>query len=452
MANLSKAPRLKYLIGPSIILLGLGLGSGEIILWPYLTSKFGLGIIWAAVLGITAQFFMNMEIERYSLAWGESIFIGFSRYFRLAPYWFIFSTFIAWIWPGIIASSAKLFAQVFGIAHFEYLAIIFLLLIGAILTLGPRLYKTVETFQKVIVSVGIPLLFIIACLIATKSDLRALGLGLMGVGDGFIFIPKDLPLLTFLGALAYAGAGGNLNLAQSLYIKEKGYGMCAGAKGITSVLTRKSEKISLKGERFSLTDQNISNFRLWWKAVNIEHGLVFLLAGAFTIILLALIAYSTTSGSDTSQGIDFILYESKILGGILGSTLGVLFILIAAVMLFATQFTVLDSTSRIMSENFVILKTEANLSKVYYTILWLQIIAGIIVFLSGYSDPFTLVITSAVINAVAMFVHIGATYLLNRKALPHQIETSTLRKVIIFLIWLFFGLLSFYTIWSYLFK
>ena len=452
MPNLPKAPRFRNLVGPSVILLGLGLGSGEIILWPYLTSKFGLGIIWAAVLGITFQFFMNMEIERYSLAHGESVFAGFSRYFRFAPYWFIFSTFIAWIWPGIIASSAKLFAQSIGFSHFEYLAIFLLILIGAILTLGPRLYKTVETFQKIVVSAGIPLLFIIACLIVTKTDLHALGLGLVGIGEGYKFLPKDLPLLTFLGALAYAGAGGNLNLAQSLYIKEKGYGMCEGSTGISSVLTGKSERISLKGERFSLTDQNINNFRLWWKVANIEHGLVFLLAGAFTIILLALIAYSTTRGADTSQGINFILFESEALKGMLGNTLGILFIITVAVMLFATQFTVLDSTSRIMSENFVILKPEVNLSKVYYTILWLQIIAGIIVFLSGYTDPFTLVVTSAVINAVAMFIHVGATYLLNRKALPHQIETSTFRKVVIFLIWLFFGLLSFYTIWSYLVK
>lgn len=33
--TLPKAPPLKSLIGPSFIILGLGLGSGEIILWPF---------------------------------------------------------------------------------------------------------------------------------------------------------------------------------------------------------------------------------------------------------------------------------------------------------------------------------------------------------------------------------------------------------------------------------
>ena len=44
---------LKKLIGPSFIILALGLGSGEVILWPYLTANFGLGIIWGALLGLT---------------------------------------------------------------------------------------------------------------------------------------------------------------------------------------------------------------------------------------------------------------------------------------------------------------------------------------------------------------------------------------------------------------
>lgn len=70
------------LLGPSFILLGLGLGSGELILWPYLVAHFGLGIIWGAVLGIAFQFFLNMEVERYALITGESVFV-FRRIYGL---------------------------------------------------------------------------------------------------------------------------------------------------------------------------------------------------------------------------------------------------------------------------------------------------------------------------------------------------------------------------------
>ena len=149
------APRLVKILGPSFILLGLGLGSGEIILWPYLTSNFGMGIIWGAVLGITLQFFINMEIERYSLVKGESIFVGFARKFRNLPYWFILSTFFAWIWPGIISASAKFLGAVLGIGDTRYIAIFLIILIGVILTLGPILYKTVEKIAIFLIAFGV---------------------------------------------------------------------------------------------------------------------------------------------------------------------------------------------------------------------------------------------------------------------------------------------------------
>lgn len=48
--ELSQPPSFKKILGSSFIILGLGLGTGELILWPYLASNFGLGIIWGAVL------------------------------------------------------------------------------------------------------------------------------------------------------------------------------------------------------------------------------------------------------------------------------------------------------------------------------------------------------------------------------------------------------------------
>src|SRR4030042_2651807 len=110
MARLPSPPKLIKAIGPSFILLGLALGSGELILWPYLTANYGLGLIWGALLGITFQFFLNLEIMRYSLIWGESVFVGFKRLSRLWPFWFIISTFIPWALPGFSSASAQILA------------------------------------------------------------------------------------------------------------------------------------------------------------------------------------------------------------------------------------------------------------------------------------------------------------------------------------------------------
>lgn len=441
------------ILGPSFIILGLGLGSGEIILWPYLVSNYGLGIIWGAVLGITFQFFINMEIERYALVRGESVFVGFARMARFLPLWFIFSTFIGFGWPGIIAASAKITSQVLGIEAFEYLAIAFLIIIGAILTLGPILYKTVERFQKTVILIGVPSLLVMAVAIATKSDYTALAKGVVGIGDGYFLLPAGISLLTFLGAFAFSGAGGNLNLSQSFYIKEKGYGMGKYAHKIQSLLTGKVEEVELEGTTFNIDTANVASFKRWWKIINLEHFIIFLTTGIISILLLALLAYATTFGTPgNAPSIDFIKSEAGQVGSHLFPAAATIFLILTGTMLFATQFAVMDSTSRIISENFILtaphkFSTRA-IPRAYYATLWAQIAFGIAVFLFGLRDPRTLITLAAVINAVAMFVHIGLTYLLNIKNLPSPLAPSLIRKIIIIGIFVFFGAFSSYSIWT----
>ena len=58
----------KRMVGPSVILSGLALGSGEYVLWPSITAKYGFVLFWACLLGVITQYFINMEIERWALA------------------------------------------------------------------------------------------------------------------------------------------------------------------------------------------------------------------------------------------------------------------------------------------------------------------------------------------------------------------------------------------------
>ena len=76
---------LKKVAGASVILLATAIGSGEFVLWPYITSQVGLVFIWAAVVGFLIQFFINMEVERYTLATGETAVTGFARFWK--PWW-----------------------------------------------------------------------------------------------------------------------------------------------------------------------------------------------------------------------------------------------------------------------------------------------------------------------------------------------------------------------------
>ncbi len=453
--DLPKPLSLKKLIGPSFILLGLGLGSGEVILWPYLASNYGLGIAWAIVIGLTMQFFINMEVERYALAFGESVFVGFARLAKLLPAWFILSTFLGFGWPGIGLGGATLLGSAFNVENVQVIGIIIFLLIGVILTFGKTIYKTVERMQMILIGIGVPFILLLTFYLADASDFVVLAQGVVGQGEGFTFLPMGIAIAAFLGALAYSGAGGNLNLAQSCYIRDKGYGMGKYADKISGLFRKEGkQKFKITGNKFPETPKNLANYKKWWKVINAEHFIVFWCLGLITMLTLALLAYVTSygQGGDT-EGIMFVITEASTIGMKTFPQLGIIFLIVTGIMLCATQLTVLDSTSRIMTENFLLLTRgeEFQVSKVYYTILWIQILFGITVFSIGFDQPLTLIVLGAVLNAFAMFVYSGLLILLNNKMFSKALRPAMWRNVVMALTFVFFGVFSFMTISEKLF-
>lgn len=451
LKNLPKAPSFWKIIGPSFIFLGLSLGSGELIMWPYLTANYGLGILWGALLGITFQFFMNMEIERYALVYGESVFVGFRRLWRFWPVWFIVSTFIAWGLPGFSAAGSQILNQMIGIGNETLVAVFLLLLTGLILSAGKTLYRTMEIFQKTIIFIGTPFIVFLVFWLTRARDWQMTAVGLTGMGEGYRFLPVGISLMSFLGAFAYAGAGGNLNLAQSYYIKEKGYGMGAFAQKIKSLFSKGAKEVNLEGQTFPKTEENLREFKKWWRVINLEHFFVFWFLGLLTIVLLSVLSYALiyeTGGS--ASGISFLFLEAKIIGERLMPFLGFLFLLLGFWMLYSTQVAVLESTSRIISENFVLFlknkEFKANLSKGFYIALWGQIFFGIAILLLGFKEPRFLLTLAAVINAFCMFIHLGLTFFMNHKILPKELRPSILRKAVLAAAFVFFGVFSFLTL------
>jgi len=447
----------RKLLGPSFIILALGFGSGEIILWPYLTSNVGFGIAWGALLGITFQYFINMEIERYALIKGESVFVGLYKKWRWAPWWFIASTFIGFGLPGIIAASAQVLASLLGLASFKWLAVGLLLVIGLLLSSSSTVYGRMEFVTKIIIFIGLPFIFVLAFILSRGQDWVALLAGFSGFGSNYRWLPPGLSLATFLAAFAYAGAGGNLNLTQSIYIKEKGYGMGFYSQKMAGLFKniKQVQKLKMEGEVFAINDSNIKNFKAWWRAISLEHLAVFWFLGFLGMCLLMVLSYVTTFGLESNiQGISFVINEGAVIGRTLVPWAGTLFLVVVVVMLFQTQLGVLDSTSRIMAENLSLKKVghqgiqEINLSKIYFIFLWLQIGFGITLFLFNFYEPRTLIVLGAVINAIAMFVHIFMVNVMNKQILPRVFQPALWRQLILWLIFLFFGVFSIVTIWN----
>ncbi len=446
--SLPTPPSLWRTIGPSFILLGLALGSGELILWPYLTAHWGLGLLWGGLLGISLQYVLNTEAMRYSLARGESVFVGFRKLSWIWPWWFILSTFIPWSLPGFSSASSQIFSRFLGLPSDLWVAIGLLLLTGIIISSGKTLVKTMQMFQQPLVLVYVPVIVGLALLLSTQADWVSLFQGLIGQGDGYWFFPQGIAIASFLGAFAYSGAGGNLNLAQSYYIKEKGFGMGVHFEKISTLMSGQTKVVELEGRDFADTPANRKKWTQWWWLILREHFIVFWFLGFASIASLALLAKVLAYGVEHGNDLQFLYYEAEQISALVHPFIGTLFLLSAATMLFSTQVGVLESSSRIISENVLLVffrkGMKFNTSLAFYVALWAQIMLGIVILLAGFQQPRFLLTLGAVLNGAAMMVAFALLFFLNRSQLPKFVRPGKLRQILTLVGFGFFA--TFFTI------
>ncbi|HLU54752.1 MAG TPA: Nramp family divalent metal transporter [Pseudonocardia sp.] len=437
---------LRKVTGASVIILATAIGSGEIVLWPYITTQVGFTFMWAAVVGFAIQFFLNMEIERYTLATGETALTGFARFWK--PWWWLFIIFALCqnFWPGWATGASTALSFVFGMgedAPIVPITIAALIAIGITLTLSPVVYQAVEKIQFVLVAL-IMLFVVVAIPVATTGE--AWG-ALFTDGIGFPVGHANLDVALLLGALAFAGAGGANNLVQSNYIRDKGMGMGALMPKIVSPLTGQEEARPSLGYMFPTDEANMKRWRGWWRIANWEQFITFFLVGVISLIIMTVLAYSTLPvGQVEEQNLDFLLLEGQVLQETVAPWFGIAFWCAAVFALFSTNLGILDYTSRLIADQLKInaLKDSEfwTESRLYAVCVWLMIVVGSLILISGVDQPFLLLVISSSIAGVQMFIYSGLLIQLNRKALPKELQVGGVRLAVLAVSFLFFGFLS----------
>jgi hypothetical protein len=432
----------RKLIGPGIVAAGVGLASGEFILFPYIASQVGLIFVWAAFVGLITQYFINLEIERYTLATGETALTGFSRFWRHWGLVFAILAYFANLWPGWATSSATLASYIFGGTP-AYIAIGMLLAIGLILTLAPVVYVALERAQMLKVA-AVVLLFVVGGIVAVGAAAWS-DVPQIVTRPG---IPVEtLGFATLLGALAFAGAGGGQNLVQSNWMRDKGFGMGEYVPRLVSPITGQPEAAPSTGYIFEPTEKNLTHWKGWWKFANLEQIFTFVLITFFTILFTSLLAYSTVFGREgLANNISFIRTEGEVLAERVGSWFKYFFWIIGSFSLFAAALGIVDYTSRLAAD---VIKTsyarQANESKVYAGLVWGLVGIGIVVLLAGFDQPIVLLVIAAVVGGFMMFIYSGLLILINRKILPGPIRIRGVRLGAMIWSILLFGTLSFLT-------
>jgi hypothetical protein len=437
---------LKKVLGPSVILAGLGVGSGEYIIWPYMASIVGLGFLWAAVLSVTVQYFLNMEIERYTLATGETAIAGFVRFWKPWGILFCLFTVLPNMWPGWATSGVTILTFLMGGGNVPLITCGVLTAAGIALTVSPVVYQTLERAQ--FFKVGLTIVFLVLAIVMAISASAWAELPSMFTEIGRLPDTNVLPVSLVLSGLVFAGAGGVNNLAQSNWIRDKGFGMGVYIPRIVSPITGEEVAAPATGSMLRQDPENLRRFHAWWSVANKEQLASFWLICVFSITVFSTLAYSTVYGQKFAGGanLGFILAEGNALKAAIAPWFGTFFWIFGAVSLVLVALGILDYISRIIAD---VLKTvylaksqRWTESRIYFVAVWSTVAAGSVILLSGVNQPLLLLVIAACLNGMVMFVYSILLIQLNRRGLPPALRVRGTRLGMLIFATLFYGFFS----------
>ena len=362
--RLPRVPRLRDVVGPSMIALGMGLGAGEFLLWPNLVASGGYSVLWLFTIGVLTQFIVISEIERWTVATGESVFAGMARVTRggFWPWFFLAATLASFFWPGWAAESAVFIASV--IATFtggaplpwQPIALVMMLVIYIALAGSTIVYNALEKFEIWLVILFIPLLFISMLLAGvTIEHVRGVLGGMVAVGPVPVEFVSGTRFPTLVLAVAYAGMGGTLLLCQSLWVRDKGFGM-GTYQGRVAGIRGTNEPLSESGFTFDAADATMrGRFHGWMRLAQAELFVTFVLLTLLSVVLTALIVAATLgTGNAAAAGnlMGMVHEQARVLSQRGGVLLEVSFLLGGALILFSTQVGIMDTVTRITGDIF----------------------------------------------------------------------------------------------------
>src|SRR5438067_1646309 len=286
-----------YVLGPSMIALGILIGSGEWLVGPRTVGGAGgfIGIGWVVLVSALLQVFYNVELGRFTVATGEAPVVAFGR---VPPGFFLWTPlavglfYLAFIWGGWAANAGEsLFPLLFGRARtagelstVKALGAALLFVIFGITLFGKKISRTLEIANWIMV---VFILISVAIIVVPA--------GVWGSSFASLVIPAAPPKgtsATLLGALAgFTALASGLNYVAISYYRDKGYGMGHRVGYIAGLVGGKQEKVLPSGLTFAENPKNIALWKRWFRYLLIDQWAVFFVGALFGMMLPTMIVY-----------------------------------------------------------------------------------------------------------------------------------------------------------------
>jgi hypothetical protein len=417
-------------LGPGIVFMALAQGSGELIFWPYLVAKYGLGFVFLLIPACLLQWPLTFEIGRYTTLTGESIWQGFIRLHPLfaLPLWLLM--IVSFLWFGAFASAGgtALAAlshfpggwSVRGQALFWGYATIAVFLTG--LLLAPVLYRFIERFMIAAA------LFTLVGLVAACTHPQVWAKipdFLAGLVRPQWPLPRpwersDAPNL--LTGITFAGLGGFWTLFYSFWLREKGVGMARQAGRLTGVLGR-PEPIALAGSvPAEDAPDGPARIRHWLRFLRVDSG-IGVVGNILTTLMTCLLAYALlTPQGLLPEGWEIAVVQSRFFAVRWGAVGAALFLVVAAAFLADTWLTTADAVSRVNSD--VVLSAfpgARRRSRRFWYFLFLGLLSAVTCATMPLAQPGPLLLISAVTGFLGTVIYAIGVLVLNHRFLPRRL-------------------------------
>ena len=164
-----------------------------------------------------------------------------------------------------------------------------------------------------------------------------------------------------------------------------------------------------------------------------------------SIVIFSVLAYSTVYQRNLSDAadFDFIQGEGEVLKQVVAPWFGTFFWIFGSISLVLVALGVVDYVARLVADVLKTLHLRDNErwseSKMYASIVWIMCLVGCAVLLSGFDQPLVLLVLSACLNGIVMFIYSILLIKLNRGGLPAAIRVRGLRLGMLMVAVAFYG-------------
>jgi len=432
-------------IGPGLIWAAMAQGSGELIWWPYMTAKYGAAFLGILIPASMLQYWINLEIMRYTVLTGETPMTGFTRIGKWYAYIIFVGIFIENIWFGAYASaggtalgSLTQFPTGWssgGRALFWGYLTIGVYIIA--LTFGRVVYTIVERISSVIVLItigGITVALFQPKVYSTASQFLPALLPHFSWPSNWD--QKDLAIL--VTSIAYAGAGGFGQLFIGYWMRDKGAGMGKLIGRVTSPITGETEAIPATGYAFQDTEENKKQYKGWTRYIASENFIGVFLNLLTTIIMCWLSWALLLPEHKVPKGWEIAVVQSAFFEVAWGRVGRALFLIVAAAFLCDAWLQLTDGFSRVWAD-FVY--SNIKPARKYHFRTWYYIFVATFsvstIFTMALAQPGKLMIIRGVCSFLAMSIFspglIYLNYYLVPKAFPKWVQPHPINKVIMYI-------------------